>query len=224
MIKDLLLKRLDKCITLGLEYKSLKNDRDISEARTDKKRALYSQWYSQSSACLTDVFGLDHIYATHFGDTCGNMGIRNIEEGLGILNAAKTDIEDGFVNGLSQLITAEIFSDILEMADHLLQEGYKDPGAIAAGIAFEAHLKGLSKTHGIDLEFLDAKGNPVSKKTSVLNVELCKSSVYNKLDEKSITAWLDLRNNAAHGHFNLYTNEQVKVMYSGVADFIRRIN
>jgi hypothetical protein len=47
-------------------------------------------------------------------------------------------------------------------------------------------------------------------------------AVYNKLDHKNVIAWLDLRNNAAHGKYNEYTQEQVELMLSSVSDFISR--
>ena len=49
-----------------------------------------------------------------------------------------------------------------------------------------------------------------------------KNQIYSKLDQKSVTAWLDLRNNAAHGHYDKYEAVQVELMISGVRDFIAR--
>ena len=45
----------------------------------------------------------------------------------------------------------------------------------------------------------------------------------NELIQKQITAWLDLRNNAAHGKYSEYTQEQVSLLLQGVMDFIIRI-
>ncbi|AIY39887.1 hypothetical protein LT85_0727 [Collimonas arenae] len=42
------------------------------------------------------------------------------------------------------------------------------------------------------------------------------------LDQKSVTAWLDLRNKAAHGKYSEYTKEQVEVMCQGVVNFMAR--
>jgi hypothetical protein len=56
-----------------------------------------------------------------------------------------------------------------------------------------------------------------------LNVDLTKANVYNKLDEKNVTAWLDLRNKAAHGSYTEYNLDQVKLLVSSIQDFISRI-
>ena len=55
-----------------------------------------------------------------------------------------------------------------------------------------------------------------------MNSELASANIYNKLDQKSITSWLDLRNKAAHGQYLEYTKEQVELMYQGVTNFISR--
>jgi len=56
-----------------------------------------------------------------------------------------------------------------------------------------------------------------------MNAELASVGAYNKLDQKGVTAWLDLRNKAAHGHYAEYTGEQVGNMLLGVQEFMRRI-
>jgi hypothetical protein len=46
--------------------------------------------------------------------------------------------------------------------------------------------------------------------------------IYNLLVQKSVTAWLDLRNKAAHGHYTTYDTAQVNLMLAGVRDFAGR--
>jgi hypothetical protein len=54
-----------------------------------------------------------------------------------------------------------------------------------------------------------------------LNAELS-AAVYSKLDQKSVAAWLDLRNKVAHGNDTEYTGEQVRVLLQGVRDYSAR--
>jgi hypothetical protein len=44
----------------------------------------------------------------------------------------------------------------------------------------------------------------------------------NKLDQKNVTAWLDLRNKAAHGKYTEYQKDQVELMMQGVTQFMAR--
>ena len=55
-----------------------------------------------------------------------------------------------------------------------------------------------------------------------MNAELGGAGVYNKLDQKNVTAWLDLRNKAAHGQYDQYTADQVTTVISGVQEFAAR--
>ena len=62
----------------------------------------------------------------------------------------------------------------------------------------------------------------VPQKADAVNAELVKANAYSKLDQKNVTAWLDLRNKAAHGHYTEYQKEQVALMIDAIRDFITR--
>ncbi len=104
------------------------------------------------------------------------------------------------------------------MSKYLLSEGYKDAAAVTVGGVLEGHLRKLCLKHGIEVAKSD--GKPV--KAAQMNSDLYTTKVYNNGDNKSVTAWLDLRNNAAHGKYNEYTQEQVELMLMSVRDFINR--
>lgn len=55
-----------------------------------------------------------------------------------------------------------------------------------------------------------------------MNDDLAKASVYGKLEQKSVTAWLDLRNKSAHGHFSEYDKKHVEIYLQGIRDFLDR--
>ena len=136
----------------------------------------------------------------------------------GMLRALRADYVAGYLKSIGELIHADIFSDFLEMAGYLLDEGYKDPAAVLAGGALEEHLRKLCEKHTITTTLA---GRP--KKAESMNAELAGSSAYAKLDQKNVTAWLDLRNKAAHGHYTEYEKQQVHLMIQGIRDFITRI-
>jgi hypothetical protein len=120
---------------------------------------------------------------------------------------------------VEELIHADTFSDLLEMAKYLLDEGYKDPAAVIAGSTLEGHLRALCAKHEI------ATGSPNGgpKKANLLSEELVKVEAYPNSDGKAVTAWLALRNDAAHGHYDKYQAAQVGLLIDGVRDFIRRV-
>ena len=137
------------------------------------------------------------------------------------IGAAKSllgDARNGYLKSLTELIHADVFTDYLEMADHLNDAGYKDAAAVLSGSTLEAHIKQLCNKSDISLDNNAEK----PKKTSVLNADLAKIPAYSKTDAKNVTAWLGLRNDAAHGDYSKYDQQQVKLMTSSVRDFITR--
>ena len=122
------------------------------------------------------------------------------------------------------LVAAELFADFLEMADHLLEQDYKDPAAVIIGSVLEEHLRQLCNANSISIEFENNKGILIPKNADRLNSDLAKEDVYSKLDQKAVTMWLDLRNKAAHGKYDEYTLEQVTNMYSGITEFMARLS
>lgn len=134
------------------------------------------------------------------------------------LTALKQDVEAGYTRSIEELLHADVFGDFLEMADELLRVGYKDPAAVLAGSVLEEHLRKLGGRVGVPVE--NDEGRPL--KADRLNADLAKCGAYNKHDQKSITAWLDLRNNAAHGHFDRYDGNQVAALIRDVRAFMIR--
>lgn len=141
----------------------------------------------------------------------------HLSEQVGVARSLLSDIQNGYLKSLEEIMHGEIFGDFLEMASHLSDTGYKDPAAVLAGSTLEAHLRQLCAKQGIPTEF---SGKP--KKADALNSELCSGGAYSKLDMKNVTAWLGLRNSAAHGQYSDYDTAQVKLLISSIQDFITR--
>ena len=127
---------------------------------------------------------------------------------VGILKGVQHEIQNGLLINFRSLTQAEIFSDFLEMAEYLLGEGYKDASAVLLGAVLEDSLRKIADSNGI--ETLKANGKPLSMEP--LNVSLRKKEAYGPLVQKQITSWANLRNDAAHGHYDRYDAEQTKQM------------
>jgi hypothetical protein len=142
---------------------------------------------------------------------------RMVPKVAGVLISLREAYASGYLTTVSELIHADLFSNFIEMAEHLSSEGYKDPAAVLIGSTLEEHLRQLCVKNGLPTTF---GGRP--KKADQLNADLTNATVYSKLDQKSITSWLDLRNKAAHGKYNEYTKEQVQLMIQSIQDFMTR--
>lgn len=141
---------------------------------------------------------------------------------IGVVKGLLDDLKAGYLQTLVELVHGELFADFLEMAQHLLDSGFKDAAAVIGGSALEAHVRSLCLKAGVSIEIQKADGTLSPKKADQMNSELAAKGCYEKLDQKSITAWLDLRNKAAHGKYGEYSAEQVALLVAGVRDFIRR--
>jgi len=136
---------------------------------------------------------------------------------IGVAKSLLSDVKNGYLASLEEIIHGDVFGDFLEMADYLTSSGYKDAAAVISGSTLEAHLRKLCAKHSISTT---SGGKPI--KADVLNADLVKVGAYSKLDQKNVTAWLGLRNDAAHGNYGAYDSRQVALLTSSVRDFITR--
>ena len=211
-------RRINELIAFSEKVLATKRSTDHHEFVSND---LFNEFRSASLSFLKNTFGAEHPFFKEFDTEAKNAKSYDTREGIGVLKAAKQEIDGGWLFTVKGLVSAEIFSDFLEMADYLLREGYKDPAAVMTGSVLEEHLRQLCNKNSIPTETIK-EGKPNPKKADLMNSELAGAAVYNKLDQKSITSWLDLRNKAAHGQYTEYTKEQVEIMFQGVTNFISR--
>lgn len=182
---------------------------------------LFSEFKSACLSFISNVFGKESVYYQQFKTEVRDINYYYVESAIGILNAIKSEIESGWLISFKKLVEADVFCDFLEMAEYLLEENYKDAAAVMIGSVLEEHLRSLCVENSISI-YDEGKEKQVPKKASRLNDDLAKSGVYNKLVQKNVTSWLDLRNNAAHGKYGEYNIDQVKLMYQGVFQFLNK--
>jgi len=173
-------------------------------------------------AFIEATFGREHSFYGEFYKGFNNSYESDGKYALGVLTAVRDQIKGGWIETTKGLVTAEAFGDFLEMAEHLLDQKYKDPAAVVGGSVLEEHLRQLCIAASLPVEELSS-GKAVPRKADTLNADLAKAGKYSKLDQKNATAWLDLRNKAAHGKYSEYTGEQVALMLASVRDFASRV-
>lgn len=181
--------------------------------RPDLDGEQFAEWRSQSLVCLTQVFGPSHDYTASFTTlTAGHAYRGSAEAGLGILRAALEDVARGYVTTLHDMAAAEVFSDFLEQAEHLLQHNYFAPAASLAGAVLENGLRSLAERNEIAVKPRDD--------LSALNSRLGAKGIYNRLRQKEVSVWIDVRNLADHGRFDDLTEDNVAGLIKGVRSFL----
>ena len=174
----------------------------------------FSEWQTQSSTYLSNLLGPDSVYVQKFDTQVDDAYPGHVSRGKGILKAAREDIEGGYLKKIEALVSADIFSDFLDMAEYLLDEGYKDPAASLIGAVLENGLRKICTNRGITVKS--------TEKISTLNQKLANGNVYNRLTQRKLEVWNTVRNNADHGYFNQYTAQDVKDMHKGVREFLEQ--
>ena len=208
--------QLNVILDIFAKYSKASQHDDLSDLPMSDRQNLVTRAIS----AIHRISGLRSTYSMEVERILKQSPHIHIHTGniIGIVQALRDDLQDGYKDTLIELVHAEIFADFLEMAQYLLEAGYKDAAAVIAGSTLESHIKELSHKHNISTE-----NNGKSIKVDSLNSELVKLEVYSKLDQKNVTAWMGLRNDAAHGDYSKYTNEQVALLIAGIRDFIGRV-
>jgi hypothetical protein len=211
--------RINQLISLADKTLSTKRESRATGASAYVDTELFNEFRTSSLSFIKNLYGEEHPYFTDFDNNVHRSSASLAERGRGILKAIKSEIDGGWLISMKGLVSAEIFSDFLEMSEYLLKEGYKDPAAVIMGSVLEEHLRQLCNNHQIDITY--PKGaDKIPKKAEAMNSDLAKAGIYNLMIQKSVTAWLDIRNNAAHGKYNEYKIENVNLMYQGILNFV----
>jgi len=189
---------------------------DASDVLSD---SYLQELMTRCLSALTRIAGPTSVYSERANDILKSNTHPHAHMAMvvGVVKSLRHDLMNGYLKTLEELIHGEIFGDYLEMADHLSQNGYKDAAAVLAGSTLEAHLKKLCMKYSVSTTIGTAP-----KKADVINSDLVKANAYSKLDQKNVTSWLGLRNDAAHGNYASYSNDQVSLLISSVRDFVTR--
>jgi len=213
MAIDRILGRLDSLISMGGAVLATRCNKRVREMiyLDHVEDGLFQQWRTSSLAFLNALHS-EYVYHREFEGNCQQSIYDDAERGLAILQAAKDDIAGGYLQKVENLVSAEVFSDFLDMAEHLLDNGYKDPAASLIGAVLEDGLRRICVSNGITIKSRED--------ISSLNQKLAAKGVYNTLQQKQIQVWNDVRNNADHGNFGQYKIDDVKDTLSGVRKFL----
>lgn len=221
-LKEHLLRQIDDT----LAYQKVMREKGQYDDLSGLPHWEYERFITMALAAIQRVTGTDSVYMQQATDLSKPKGARpdyysSFKTVVGILESLREALAADYLDTASAVIHASVFADFLEMSQHLLDEGYKDASAVIAGSSLEAHLRQLCAKCGVDTTVTTSSGLK-PKKADRMNADLYNKKGYSDLDQKNVTAWLDLRNKAAHGEYDKYTSDQVGLLISGIRDFITR--
>lgn len=212
---------INDLVAIGNEV--MRKGQSASSSIQGPELSQFSMWVTRIGNIITQLYGtnsqhyknyqaiidMDNFYIIH------SKHNRQVSAIAGIIQSIQHDFQNDLIGSIRKILQADIFSDFLEMSEYLLNEGYKDAAAVIIGSVLEDTLRKLAESNGINTT--KPNGKPLTLEP--LNIELAKIDVYDKLTQKQITSWGELRNKAAHGHYDEYQKEQVQMMLLFIQQF-----
>ena len=122
------LERVEGLIQKGEEVSATAQVRYSTTNQKFTDAGLTVEWQTSCLSFLRANFK-DTPYFEHFRDEVKSKFASDTTIGLAILRALKGDIEKGYLTSYRTLVIADVFSNFLDMAEHLLENEYKDPSA-----------------------------------------------------------------------------------------------
>jgi len=175
----------------------------------------FAAWRTRSLTALRTYLPDRHHSFVEFDEQTKHGDRSEVEHGVGILRGLAADARDGFLfTRVSNLIAAEVFSDFLEMAQHLVAKDHFHAAASLTGAVLEDLLRRLADANKIKYTKRDGLDS--------LNVALAKAGIYNMVDKRRIDVWRQVRNDADHGNWDKVRPDDVRDMLKHVTDFVAR--
>jgi hypothetical protein len=220
-INEDVVKRFDELIEKGRKVLSTATQMGIvsnlfvRDGHVDSE--IGNQWMVSSKNHLLQTIGEKSIHFTEFSALFKDgVTYTPVKKGIGILTAAKEDYQSGYLVGIRKLVSAEIIGSLLDQAQELLDAGYIGPAAVLAGSILEDHIKKICIEKQIALSD--------KPKLDYMNAQLAKIEYYNKLTQKQITSWAEIRNSAAHGNWEKFKEVDIRDMIKWIYRFIENNN
>lgn len=207
--------RFDQLFTEIVEIESTLEKKNSEFSGTyyviDEDKAL--TWKVKSKNLIVSTCGKD---SQHYAEFTEAEKINSFETNWNafkrmksVFIAAMDDYKNGYLTSIKNLIQADVFDSELEQAQELLSSGYKLAAAVIAGVVLETTLRDICFQNNLALGKLDK-----------MNADLAKAGIYNKLQQKRITALADIRNSAAHGKPEEFTDSDVTIMIRDIEQFL----
>lgn len=135
---------------------------------------------------------------------------------LGSLKSIRDSLDDGLLVGFEDIVYAEAFSDLMEQAEHLYEQGYFLASGVLLRAILEERLKKLRQRNGC----LPGKARPT---INDYNQNLYAGKVYDKITFKHVDSMAAVGNAAAHNDPQL-NKQEVKRLLRDLSAFLTRFS
>jgi hypothetical protein len=182
------------------------------------------KWLINYKSLLDQIIPTDSIHRQLLVQDNSHLGYSyQLKIYVSQLRGLKDDFDKGFFSNLSLQVEAEIAADYMAQAEQLLTKGQSGqydhvPAAVLTGAVLEKGLRTICTNQTPPLSIVTPKGDPLMMNRLI--DDLKKADVFNELKAKQLRGWVDIRNAAAHGHFDQFTRSDVETMIGGINNFL----
>ena len=169
----------------------------------------FREWRVGCLAFLKEAFGPDSHYLKEYEFSCDSPYLNAAARGQAVLRAAREYIDFGPVARVEELAAAEVFNDLLAIAERHCVDGRADAAVVLAAAILEDVLWRNARNRKLAIrEQIDGP--------ATLNQKLWQAGVYPTAIKDRIDGWMKL---GAAGDAGLAA-PSVAAMITGVRDFV----
>jgi len=174
----------------------------------------WQKWVTKSLHLIESTLGSESDHYKNLRHIWNSFSVTQptlLEGAKGILLAAKSDFEDGFIFSIEKSISGEIFGDFIRLAKEAMDQENKDVAAVLACAALEDSLQKYALRHGLE----------VNDKTMSEVINALKSNNLVSGTKKSLLERMPkIRNLAMHAKWEKIRSEDVSAVIGYVERFL----
>jgi hypothetical protein len=209
---DVIRDRLARLSELGSELLETRYKSDVSHQEFVDAGA-FREWRVGCVAFLREALGEDSPYTKEFEFNCDSPYLSAVARGHAVLRAAREYIDFGPVARVEELVAAEIFTDLLGIAERLLRGHHLAAGVVVACSVLEDVMRRGARHRKIAIrENVDD--------LSVLNTKMSAAGVYGVAWQQQIEEWAGMRTRAEAGEFAPAMRAKADALLRGVREFV----
>jgi len=218
--QDELIAQAAAIITMG--EKVLATETGDSQSKSLVNEQKFHDFRISALSFLSRVFGELSTYYESFRTEVTHHTASRTRRGLGMLTAAKRELQGNWLETTSGAVSRDTLTDMLRLARLQLDQNNSSAAAIIAGAILEKQLRNICLARGIAIHN-EIQGKAVPKKGLQLTGEAYKKKLYDRQDNKAVMSWIEICNAAAGSTGDTVTSAQVKTMLNEMQAFIAKI-
>jgi len=223
--QDQLIAQAAALISLGEQVLDTETGESQSKSLVNEQK--FHDFRISALSYLSRVFGEASPYYENFRTEVTHHTASRTRRGIGMLSAARRELEDDWLETTRGGISSDILIDMLRIARLQLDQDNPCAAAIIAGAILEKQLRNLCLAGGIAIHN-ELQGKAVPKKGLQMTGEAYKKKIYGRQENKAVITWLELCDSAAgnakgNREADAVTVERVKSMLGELQAFLIKV-